>query len=236
MIKILPLFLFACSNRSVETFSDVVEDAAVQSVWVQAVDGRVKVESSHSGDGVTVDAILRSSHKVDEEDADDAEATDAADAAAIAGVDFSVQVVGSVAEARATLSDDVASDYWLDVTVIVPPDMPAEIGMSFVREGVSGLVTQGIKAFDLAGVTITDESGTIEVRRISGDVVIDDASGSVKVVKVEGDVDIVDEDGVVVVKHVTGDLTVTDGKGRVKAVDVEGTSNIDSESGKVVEK
>lgn len=99
----------------------------------------------------------------------------------------------------------------LDFAVSVPT------GMAVVIDDESGW----IKASGLGPTEIDDDSGSIELRNVRGNVAIDDASGSIDVDSVIGNVRIDDDSGEIVVKNVNGEVVIEDESGSITVDRVE---------------
>lgn len=100
----------------------------------------------------------------------------------------------------------------VDLTVELPSSMAVEV------EDGSGPTT----IRDVAGVTIHDGSGGLEVRSIQGDVTVSDGSGSLEVSDVGGSVRIDDGSGSLTVRGVQGTVTISDGSGGITVAGVGG--------------
>ena len=227
---VLLIWLFACNDRLVDSSTSTLSTSDVTQVRITAVTGALRVIGK-SVDTVQVTARLRTSldteAEIDLSDTDDTGFfADDVDQFAIDNGTVDTFTEAGDARVSAVLSDDVLSDYWYDVKVVMP------LGLPVVVTGVS----REVRVVGTAGAAITDDGGTIVVRNIDGDVAVTDEGGSINIVNVTGDVYVVDGDGSVVIKHVTGSATVEDGAGQVITNDVDGAVNVTSESGRVLDK
>lgn len=126
-----------------------------------------------------------------------------------------VYIKADIDDRRSSYSDWSDNSYRaLDLTIEVPANIPVEI------EDGSG----EIKITGTAGVRLTDGSGSIDMREISGPVKIDDGSGEIHLRNVRGDIEINDGSGEIVARGVTGNLVIDDdGSGSIEAYDVSGS-------------
>lgn len=101
-------------------------------------------------------------------------------------------------------------------------------GLALVIDDESG----SIDVVDLEGdIVIADGSGSIRIDNV-GHVKIDDGSGSISVSRATGDVSIVDGSGSIEVRAVLGSVTIDDGSGSIKVSDVgEDLIIVDDSSG-----
>lgn len=112
----------------------------------------------------------------------------------------------------------------LDFAVSVPT------GLAVVIDDESGW----IKASGLGPTVIEDDSGSIELRNVRGNVSIDDASGSIDVDSVIGNVRIDDDSGEIVVRNVNGDVVIEDDSGSITVDRVEKSVRIaEDDSGSI---
>ena len=118
-------------------------------------------------------------------------------------------LVGRVRERLRLFS--FGDDAVINLTVLVPKDMPLEID-----DGSGSIIVE-----DLAAVKIDDGSGSIRVDRIAGEVEIDDGSGGIEIDDVKGNVSIDDGSGEIRVRRIGGTVTVDDGSGSIDIRDVE---------------
>lgn len=161
----------------------------------------------------------------------------AQDDAAMDGLEVTLERLGDRIVARVSLPERLSS-YYADAVLRVPARL------AVVGEDGSGdaLIS------DVAALTLTDGSGDLEVRRVSGDVDIDDDSGDLRVAdvgpltvqdgsgdvalaNVNGPLDLVDESGETSVVGVGGSVTLDMGSGGVRCLDVDGDVEVTDASG-----
>jgi hypothetical protein len=95
-------------------------------------------------------------------------------------------------------------------------------GLALVVEDGSG----STEIHDVASLRLSDGSGGIEVRGVTGNLDIDDGSGGIDVRDVSGDVKIRDGSGELDLRQVGGSVTVEDGSGGIEIQDVTGSVTI----------
>lgn len=102
--------------------------------------------------------------------------------------------------------------------------LPQELGV---------VIADGSGSIDLSNVAsaeIDDNSGSVDVRRISGPVSIEDGSGSITVREISGDVVIDDGSGSINVRHVQGSVLIEeDGSGSIEIRDVQNSVVIEDD-------
>lgn len=113
----------------------------------------------------------------------------------------------------------------LDFTVAVPAGIPIDI------QDDSGW----IKTSNTGTLWIDDDSGSIEVHNVRGDLRIDDDSGSITVDDVAGNVKITDDSGSIEVANVSGSVMIDDDSGSIDARHVKGSVTIQDDSSGPVE-
>jgi hypothetical protein len=111
----------------------------------------------------------------------------------------------------------------LDFSVAVPVGIPVAI------DDDSGW----IKVSDTGNTKIEDDSGSIEVRNIRGDLTIDDDSGSIEVDTVSGSVVIEDDSGEITVRNVIGKVEIEDDSGSISVARVASLHIRDDSSGSI---
>ncbi len=82
-------------------------------------------------------------------------------------------------------------------------------------------------------VKITDGSGPIRVREISGNLEIDDGSGNIEIETVEGEVTVNDGSGSMVIEDILGRVWVRDGSGSVEIYHIEDDVVVTDGSGEI---
>jgi len=111
----------------------------------------------------------------------------------------------------------------MDLVVEAPASLRAEV------DDGSGPIT----VRDLAGLSLHDGSGSIDVARIDGPVRIDDGSGSLQLSEIRGTVDVEDGSGSLSVESVKGDVSVEDGSGELTIRRIRGSVRVDDGSGDI---
>ena len=82
-------------------------------------------------------------------------------------------------------------------------------------------------------VMIDDDSGSIVVQHLHGELTIDDQSGSVLVDNINNNVSIDNASGSLVISDVTGDLVIEDGSGTIEIKNIGGDVEIEDRSGNI---
>lgn len=240
---LLPMLFAALAVASQSPECRHEEDRSAQltgatSLDVDAASGTLRVEGRAGATGVRIEARLcASSESLLEE------------------MELHAEVSGGTAVIEADLPDQ---DGWrsyarMDLVIIVPDGMPAEIEDGSGETWISGLgdteVTDGSGELtidhmrgsvhlvdgsgeatitDVAGsLTIEDGSGELNVRGVRGVVRIEDGSGSITLIDSGSDVEIDDGSGSIDVDGVAGSFTVdSDGSGDIDYRDVQGRVRI----------
>ncbi|HUP61255.1 MAG TPA: DUF4097 family beta strand repeat-containing protein [Thermoanaerobaculia bacterium] len=111
----------------------------------------------------------------------------------------------------------------LDFAVTLPAGLPVTI------DDGSGW----IKVSNTGALLIDDDSGSIELRNIRGNVEIDDDSGEIDIDGVNGDVRISDDSGSITVKNVTGHVEIEDDSGSISVARVASLRIRNDDSGSI---
>ena len=112
----------------------------------------------------------------------------------------------------------------LDFSVVMPAGLPVDI------DDDSGL----LKATNTGALKIDDDSGSIELQNVRGNVWIDDDSGEITIDNVTGNVQISDDSGSIDIKNVSGNIEIEDDSGSIEIARVEGSVRIrEDDSGSI---
>ncbi|MEO8378196.1 MAG: hypothetical protein ABI779_00905 [Acidobacteriota bacterium] len=112
----------------------------------------------------------------------------------------------------------------LDFGVTLPAGLPVVI------EDDSGWM----KVANVGTTTIDDDSGSIEVRNVRGDLTIHDDSGAIEIDGVTGNVTVEDDSGELTVKNVNGSVEIEDDSGSIVVASVQGSLRIrEDDSGSI---
>lgn len=108
----------------------------------------------------------------------------------------------------------------LDLTIEVPINIPLDVSDG---SGETKIIGTG-------PITLSDGSGGIELRGITGNVRVTDGSGDIVISGIDGDVRIDDGSGNIDANNVTGNFTVgNDGSGNIDVSGVSGTMRVDDD-------
>jgi hypothetical protein len=80
---------------------------------------------------------------------------------------------------------------------------------------------------------VEDGSGSIEIRDLSGDVVLDDGSGSIRLADVGGSIRLKDGSGSIEISGAGGEVDLVDGSGSIRLQGVAGSATIEDGSGSI---
>ena len=128
-------------------------------------------------------------------------------------IDLVVQRSNGIVRVLALVPSGSGINAYLDLEVEVPDWMLVEV------DDQSG----DVEIRNVSGVLLIDESGHVDISDIWGDVEVDDQSGDLEIRAVDGSVWIWDESGDILVDGVAGDLTVErDSSGRLVFRNVDG--------------
>lgn len=111
----------------------------------------------------------------------------------------------------------------IDFAVTVPAGVPVSIDDS------SGW----IQIANTGTTTIDDNSGSIEVRNIRGNLTINDDSGAIEVDNVAGNVLIEDDSGEITVRNITGKVEIEDDSGAINVARVDELHIREDDSGSI---
>ena len=98
--------------------------------------------------------------------------------------------------------------------------------------GTAVSVTDGsgsARISDVGPLTVTDGSGELEIRGVSGSLKVRDGSGSLDIAEISGDVEVVDGSGSMDLRRIGGSVVVTDGSGSIAVFDVRGGLDVRSD-------
>lgn len=203
---VLGLMLAGCGEeqeRLVISYSTQIDAALVDTMTVGMGNGDLAVSGADS-DQIEMFVELMTTREDDEND-EEAKGTHVAQLYAT-----------DQGEALLTVMDPEVSDYWINISVRVPQDLPINV----VDQGGNLLVE------NCSTLQIDDYDGDIRVKDITGDVHIDDGSGDLEVTTVEGNVVVYDGEGAITVQDVTGNLDIYDDGGDVSTSGIQGSTNI----------
>ena len=203
---VLGLMLAGCGEeqeRLVISYSTQIDAALVDTMTVGMGNGDLAVSGADS-DQIEMFVELMTTREDDEND-EEAKGTHVAQLYAT-----------DQGEALLTVMDPEVSDYWINISVRVPQDLPINV----VDQGGNLLVE------NCSTLQIDDYDGDIQVKDITGDVHIDDGSGDLEVTTVEGNVVVYDGEGAITVQDVTGNLDIYDDGGDVSTSGIQGSTNI----------
>ncbi|HEX8170914.1 MAG TPA: hypothetical protein VF824_10280 [Thermoanaerobaculia bacterium] len=104
----------------------------------------------------------------------------------------------------------------LDFSVSLPAGMPVTIddGSGWMKVANTGITT------------IHDDSGSIEVRGVRGNLTIHDDSGAIDIDGVTGNVNVEDDSGELAVKNIGGSVEIEDDSGSITVARVEGSLRV----------
>lgn len=228
-IIVVALALFGCTTteRVVETRAESVDVTDAERVELDVVAGDLDVVGEAGGESVRIEVDLATYQLAGSTD------DQAIDALRVELVEDGDRVV-----ARVSL-EGAPTSYYAHVRLFMPSRLALDV-----------LDTSGdVVIADVAALSMSDDSGDIDVRRVPGPVSIGDDSGEIRLSAV-GRVDIDDLSGGIVIEDATGDVTVRDeesgdllldgvvgdvsivhGSGEIQCFDIEGDVDITDGSG-----
>lgn len=178
-----------------------------RSLLVDANSGELRVEGRAGVDDVRIEAHLCASSQD-----------------LLSDMHLATGVSGGRAEIRTDLPDDLFNGYArMDLVIVVPRGMPAGI------DDGSG----SVELIGLGDTRLSDGSGDVDAREMTGNFDIDDGSGSVTVETVAGDLTIEDGSGDLSMRAVQGVVTIDDSSGGIDIVDARRHVRIDDSSGSI---
>ena len=111
---------------------------------------------------------------------------------------------------------------YMDVEIDLPDDIAVVVKDSSGDAKITGL----------AALDVTDSSGDLEIRDITGPVEVQDSSGDIEIEDIQGDVLIAnDSSGDIEIEHVTGSVVVdNDSSGSIYAADISDDFTVERDS------
>jgi hypothetical protein len=223
VVLFLPVLAFAGSIENTQQLELPVKD--IQSIHIICGPGVLDVFGIERGDRIKVTATVKISGITQNMLAD--------------FLDEHVSLSLKKRHRKAVLQSEfknenlMKADGKIDLTVEVPKNLDVKIddgsGTIFVTALAGNLEIEddsgSIEIRMMTGrVSISDGSGTVEVTDMIGNLEVKDGSGRIDIGGVTGNVRIVDGSGSMTVKDIDGNLTVTDGSGSIEISDV--TQNV----------
>lgn len=98
----------------------------------------------------------------------------------------------------------------------------------------NALVNLTVRVPEAMDLDVSDGSGSIEIRNISGEMDITDGSGSLTIGNIQGNIEVDDGSGSLSIDRVSGDLDINDGSGDVNISDISGDIDVDDGSGSLI--
>ena len=136
---------------------------------------------------------------------------------------------GSDLHITAEIPDKTVIFGWFSARLDFAVTLPA--GMPVVIEDDSGWM----KVSNVGTTTIDDDSGSIEVKNVRGNLTIHDDSGPIEIDGVTGNVEVEDDSGELTIKNVTGSVEIEDDSGAITVARVNGSLRIrNDDSGSIV--